>query len=131
MNLLEAGSTGSTLCFVLEDLAVAFSTKTGILSSCSRCQSNLLFPFHSTFLHQHMFSAKLAALSPQTHKSSASYPGAAQFGSPAVLCLGFIRAGRRFQSGPAMAAGEHLTLKYQNPSENISTAEFLTALCCY
>lgn len=72
------------------------------------------------FLHQHMFRTKLSALFPQSQKCAASYPGVAQFSSPAVLFLGFLRAGRRFQSGPATPAGEHLTLKYQNSSKNLS-----------
>lgn len=75
------------------------------------------------FLHQHMSSVKLSALLPQSQEWSASYPGAAQFSSPAVFFPGFLGAGRRFQSGPASPAGEHLTLKYQNASKNISRAE--------
>lgn len=46
-SLSAAGSTDSTLCFVLEDLGMALNTKTAILSLCSRCQSHLVFPFHS------------------------------------------------------------------------------------
>lgn len=92
-----------------------------------------IFSFLSipTFLHQHMFSAKLSALLPQSQNCSASYPGVAQFSSPGVLFPGFLRAGRRSQLGPATAAGEHLTLKNQNPSKNISKAEFLIAACYY